>query len=1466
VSRRIVFVLTVALWWMSSESLVGAQNRTQPAPPSHPVEAMKFRRLRMQNEHGQIPPDGLEKAKLHVDRMKAEQKRLDALRPGNRTQAAVGGISPGAWEWIGPGNAGGRVRAILIDPDAPNSMWVGSATGGIWHTSDGGATSWAPVNDFMASLSISSLVMNPVFHNLIYAATGEPSSGNLSVSGTQNRGAGIFKSTDRGVTWQQLPLTDPAADPMECGDFATCPWFSVSSLAISPDGATILAATYNGIRRSTDNGVTWNKVGEFPGLSLGYFNVRFDPNDSQKAIASSLGYAVYSTDAGQTWSRADFPPIGDAHLELAYAASDPSIVYATVDQNLGELYKSTDGGQSYILFNTGTKFFGESNGDSQGDYDNVVWVDPLTPQVVLVGGIRLYRSTNGGLSFEAVGQTETFPHWDQHAITPHPGFNDSTNRTVFFGNDGGIYRWDDIGGDKAAGWSTLNHNLGITQFYSIAANPNGTVVVGGTQDNGTIRFDGDPQGWTTTYGGDGGVTAADPLDPNFFYGEYTNLQVFRSTNGGRSAAAIYCDPALIPIGFGPCPSGGISDAANGANFIAPVMLDPLNSNTMLAGGLTLWRSSDVKNTESPPTWSGIKGPSPDMDGKPNPISAIGILAGSSGSVSNTIVVGYNDGQIYLTTDSGTDWTPINVGTPARFVSRLVFDATRSPAWLYATFGGFSSDNIYRTSNLGATWTKVVGTGATALPAAPVLSFLINGKNANTIYAGTEVGIFASDDAGASWGVPQGGPANVPVDDMQWAGGLYIATFGRGVYRNTSFSTALPCGGLTRFWDDPGTWLSNSVPGPSDDVIITGECVIAIRFSASCRNLVVRGDSALQLQQGLFVSGDIINSGAITGADSLTLNGPNAHSLYGTGAWTFGGTFNVPANTVVSMGDDMTFGVGQLYIGDSATFRSFGHSLTFTGGELYNLGTLDMGSGILDFKGTKSLVATIGSSSGGRPKLLGTGLVKLEPSNGAASFSSDGAFGPSVEVVSGILDTDFASIIGGALHVDAGATLRLNSGVMTVTGNVTIDGTFSAKSFADIPKFVFNGAVLTNNGSLSTSRVRFNSTGTTLAQTLTGIGAWPMGTSGTSLTFGDNGSSICNVTVMNSLTINYTQLEISTGSTLNMGVNTLTFTGSTFVHSGVLAGSGTFIVSPASGAATLKPFGSVIINPTLEIVSGVVTENANFGSLTLNGGLIVDQNATLTALVAVKGNVTVAGTLTNSFITFFGPSFLNNGSVSSTYINFVSFTGMPVVQTIGGTGTWTGSPGQLLIDTPSTVNMLNSITYAGPILYVWGRLNTGANTLSLSCGLSRQGSGEIIGAIRYTNVSACGGPIVFGSLFTTVQFTSGTLPTDLTVNVALTTPSGFPNALIRAYTITPVGGSATATVRLHYTDAELNGNDESTLQLFRNNGTSWGAVGATSRNSADNWVEYAGVTQFSPWAIAGPGGPLAKKRPGQVTSQ
>lgn len=1567
------------------------ERKRQKAAPG-----LEFRRLSLQDENGKIPVDGLQKAKRHMDIMRDSQDAKAKAAGKDPNKVEVAGIEPGGWAWLGPGNVGGRIRSIVFDPNNANNVWVGSVSGGIWRSTNG-AASWQPVDDFMANLAVSTMVMHPTNTAMMYAGTGEgyglsvnPGAG---VQGTQ--GSGIFQTTDSGATWSRLASTDPApaAGPAPgCGVIGSTPcpntWLFVNRMTILPDGITILAATGSGTVLSPDGGVTWTQQ-----TNTQAFDIDFDPTNSNLVVVGEVASARFSSDGGQTWTAATFidtanpggtttvTPLSagnNGRVEIAYAPSNPSIVYAAVNNNNGDLYQSTNGGQTFTRLNTGTNFFlGAGN---QGWYDNIVWVNPQDSTFLIVGGIDLWRSTDSGANFARISQWQCAPgqpnacagtsaHADHHMIVAHPGFNNSTNKTVYFGNDGGIYRADDVSTvTQTSGWTVnLNNNLGITQFYGGAATPGG-VIFGGNQDNGTIKVvptsaftpPYDPQSWSTIRGGDGGQVAADPTDANYLYGETQNLGLFRSTDGGATASNINAgitDAACTP------PPGGTCNPP--ANFIAPFLLDPNDPNTMLAGGLSLWNCGNVK--AAAPTWTIAKCSTAAPNPVNQPISAIAV----SPSNSDFIVVGHNDGQIYMTFDgtcisdgscvaggacpNAPTWTRIDnisaVPAPARFVTRLAIDNTRSPNWIYATYGSFNNNNVLVTRDFGANWIDVSGaTGsATDLPAVPVRSIVINLATADRLYVGTEVGIFASDDAGATWQLPNGGPANVSVDELFWfRGDLVAATHGRGMYKTqvpvidtssciVNVDSGIGCPGTAcapgqiacpgsnctccnaGAWQCPCSWNTQKVPTADDDPYVScrmtgsgaarnitigpgggmtfngsgglrafggdivnfgfvrvlnpfgGSGITADRHISNFGTIQMPGSisaGGVLSNRGIIAISDEVNAkGLITGSDSsltfnrMTIEGDVNHSglAQDNGLATFQSLMNFrspPGMTSTIAGPGVWSGPrGAILPGSS--FR-LGSNVTMALSDFRNSGTLDVQANQLTFTGS-TFTNDPGQLANGRG-VLGTGIVNLAPSTGSATFVTgrreipqEVEFTPQLRISSGNVIA-FGNVSGVA--VDAGATMQAD--IVDVNGDMTVSGTIVP--LGGSARLNFNGNTLTNNGAIgSLFFLNFNQSGSPRMQTIQGVGTW----SPRNVQLGLNPPSLSTTSLRLENDIRFTNNEsfnISQGSTLALGTRTLTLAGpANLFNDGSITGAFGTLRFEASGAGgRIRGINGAVFGSEVEIGSGQVFVHPSSQFITLERDLQVDTGATFTmtgpALVTLR-NVLNNGTINilpgTPFAVFEprGQIFTNNGAISGTNLlfRFGPGAGGPFTHQLNGTGTW-GNITQLLVNTGSTLELTSDVTYSGNSIHLLGNLNTLSNTLTLPCTTSWSGPGETFGNIRRTNLAACPGAIGFGNPFTTIQFTSGTPPTELTFSVSPTPP--FASAVSRTYLITPFGGGPyTATLRLHYLDSELNGNPESSLQLWRNNGTGWTAQGATNRNETDNWVEYAGVTQFSPWALS-----------------
>jgi photosystem II stability/assembly factor-like uncharacterized protein len=743
------------------------------------------------DDDGRIPPNAVDQAltELKALRKRLPQRAMVAGLPVAKEVTslellgAIGpvvpmaaGLAPNRWRWLGPGNVGGRTRAIAIHPVDSQRMLAASAGGGVWFTQDGGAR-WDPVDDFMANLAVCCLAVDPKDPNQVYAGTGE-GFGN----GDALRGAGIFRIVG-GNQWKQLSATQhfPA----------------VNRIAVSADGKVMLAATPEGLQRSVDAPrARWRKV-----LAAPLADVKFHPANSKLAIAGGLedGQAYFSKNKGRTWQLGTHATAWSGRVELAYARKNPNVVYASVQGDTGELWRSDDGGKTYqrrrALDPDGqpAQFLGD-----QGWYGNTVWAgDPGDENLVLVGGINLWRSVDGG---DTLAEISTWwdsrsVHADHHCIVSHPGYDGTTNRTVFFGHDGGISKATDIRvpGSEAQppyvqGWVELNNNYGVTQFYGGAVHSATGRIVAGTQDNGSLCLDpgeGTDQ-WHSWFGGDGGWCASDPTDPQVFYGEYVFLNIHRNMDGcatsdqqgDRYISGQFWDATRRDWAWKPVPFQ-ISDArTQDALFIAPFVLDSRQPDRLLGGGLSLWETKDAKAPNTPtsgPRWSRIK-PSTGRF-----ISAIAISPANS----NVVWVGHQDGAVFVTT-TGTSGSPAwqrcpDTGpgglTPKRYCTRIVPHPTDLKT-AYVTFGGFNHDNVWQTQDSGSTWAPVSGN----LPAAPVYSLAIHPRRLNFIYVGTEVGIFGSEDSGVSWSPTNEGPANVSVNELFWNGQtLVCASHGRGMF-------------------------------------------------------------------------------------------------------------------------------------------------------------------------------------------------------------------------------------------------------------------------------------------------------------------------------------------------------------------------------------------------------------------------------------------------------------------------------------------------------------------------------------------------------------------------------------------------------------------------------------------------------------------------------------------------------------
>jgi len=325
-----------------------------------------------------------------------------------------------------------------------------------------------------------------------------------------------------------------------------------------------------------------------------------------------------------------------------------------------------------------------------------------------------------------------------------------------------------VGGPLGDGWLSLANGLGITQFYGGAASPDGTFIIGGTQDNSTLKFSGGTDNWYQWITGDGGACAIDFSNSIFAYSEYINLAIYKSIDRGVS---------YLPV------TTGLGDANTKRSlFIAPFVMDPNNPQNLVAGGASIWRTAN-----GAATWGAIRD-----SALPQLCSAIDIAKGNS----SVIWVGYDRGKVSFTTNAGVSWKDVDAnppGLPNTYVTDIAINPTKSSE-VFVTFGGYISNAIWMTSDSGTTWNLRQGVGLTSVPAVQVNTIRYHPHNTNWVYVGTDLGIFASEDKGTTWNTTPAfgvhdGPANVEVDELFWQNNEYLiaATHGRGMYRSRPLS-------------------------------------------------------------------------------------------------------------------------------------------------------------------------------------------------------------------------------------------------------------------------------------------------------------------------------------------------------------------------------------------------------------------------------------------------------------------------------------------------------------------------------------------------------------------------------------------------------------------------------------------------------------------------------------------------------
>lgn len=771
--------------WVINVALVGVScNQQRPTEKSIPPEEEKFQLLRY-NGAAYYARYEFEMTKDVALGYVPRERLAAALEYTRKLQenAVRGAIPDIVWTERGPNNVSGRTRAILFDPNDPTgkAVFAGGVGGGIWKTNDITASTpvWVPINDLMANLAISTLAADPQNPQVLYAGTGE---------GWYNfdaiRGDGIYKSTNGGATWSAL--TSTVGNPN---------FHYVQKIVVHPVTGHVYAATrsaspgFGGVFRSTDGGNTWVKV---LGSGLGASSDRAADLEiaADNSIYAAMGilqtdgvYRSTTGDAG-SWTKLNtgsngFPTSSFYRCEIACAPSNASVVYVLTEQastgGLYNIYKSTNSGSTWTTLpkpQWNDQSCSSTSNDftrGQGWYNLIAAVDPTNANRILIGGIDLFLSTDGGNTWSQKtswwgGCGRPYVHADQHNIVFQPG----NPNVILFANDGGVYRSTDGGNTFSfKGW-----NYNVTTYYSCAMHPHAGnhQFLAGSQDNGTQLYY--SPGMNTTFeilGGDGGYCHIDQDQPSYQFASYVFANIYRSSDGGNSFSSIFSNSSV-------------------GNFINPSAYDHINnvlyfnygnpysgSNYGVYGRIL---NATTSNTVTTVNISSATGTSY--------ITHIAV----SPNTSNRIFVGTSNGRIVRVDNANGTATATLIGTPVsnNNVSCIAVQ-NGNDNHLLVTYSNYGITSVWQTTNGGTTWTAVEGN----LPDMPIWWVLFNPNNSDQAMLATETGVWTTDDLNGSstnWSPASTGMPNASTRMLQMRSSdrlVIAATHGRGLFSTDVFS-------------------------------------------------------------------------------------------------------------------------------------------------------------------------------------------------------------------------------------------------------------------------------------------------------------------------------------------------------------------------------------------------------------------------------------------------------------------------------------------------------------------------------------------------------------------------------------------------------------------------------------------------------------------------------------------------------
>lgn len=631
-----------------------------------------------------------------------------------------------AWEQVGTSQeskVSGRASHIAFHPTDASTLYLATAQGGLWRTTDLGV-SWVNLSGSWPTLAMGSVALDPFDPNIIYAGTGDHAGPD---------GVGILKSTDGGLNWES------SATSAQVGE-------KVLKIIVDPvNTKNIFASTNNGVHKSTDAGKTWSKVLSLGGFTTIVMNSK-DPNNLLAAMGSEIRR---TTDAGATWQPVGENLPGSNRTVIAMSPTDPNYVYVSLSVGgNSQVGRSMDNGLTWEVISSQVDYLGD-----QGWYANAIAVDPKNPKGFVVGGLDVYRSLNGGTPQRRTRWTDSkgssaFTHADIQYLAY--GID-----ALYCLSDGGIYRST----DNATSWSqSMNATLATLQFMGFDAAPDLSYYLGGAQDNGVNRTESVDAPFEETAGGDGGRTWVSQSDPSIAFSTYVQANLQRSDDGGknwrrgdRGDHNILNNDTLL---------------SEGAPFYMQYSVNESDASLIaISGQSRVWLSQDGGMTFNSAMKRGV------ISGGPNAVhwaAANPLYLYASGRT----------GNFHYSTDFGENWlkSATKIGVASGVVAHPL-DARK----VYAAIQGYGGEHFYLSTDNGETWTAP----ATNMPDISALSIAVS--NEGVIFIGHQLGVICSRDNGVTWEPLREGMPLVQIMSLSVRGSgsntyLLAGTYGRGAYR------------------------------------------------------------------------------------------------------------------------------------------------------------------------------------------------------------------------------------------------------------------------------------------------------------------------------------------------------------------------------------------------------------------------------------------------------------------------------------------------------------------------------------------------------------------------------------------------------------------------------------------------------------------------------------------------------------